>query len=175
MYISFVSRGRAVRRCLKGDALMKRSDFFYIWVAIVSYLIGPLIYLLTLRFIYGETTRDMGRFIIWTAPAFFTVGIFLYLICVIILRSINKYYFWLQTLAFVLVGTIPVYIVPLIAGFFKTENLSFLFSQEGILFFLFFSSIAVVSSYGTWIAQKRQNKRPFIILSILILVFLIVV
>lgn len=52
---------------------MKRSDFFYIWVAITSYLTGPLVYSVSLWLIYGENTRDMGRLVTWTMPYTFIV------------------------------------------------------------------------------------------------------
>lgn len=159
----------------RGGIVIKRSDWFYIWVAITSYLTGPLVYSVSLWLIQGEHTKDMGRLITWTAPAFFSVGILLYLLCVIFLRSINKYYFWLQTLAFVIIGLIPVYIVPLISGFFYFSNVYFLFTREGSLFLLFFSSIAFVCSYGTWIAQKKLNKKIFLFISISILVLFIIV
>ncbi|MBP2000087.1 glucan phosphoethanolaminetransferase (alkaline phosphatase superfamily) [Paenibacillus shirakamiensis] len=148
---------------------MKRSDFFYIWVAIISYITGPMVYVFTLRTIYGETSNNMGPLITWTVPTFFTVDILLYLLCVILLRSINRYYFWLQTLAFVFLSIIPVYIVLLMAGFFINRADSFLLSEEGLLFLSFFSSIAIVASYGTWIAQKHLSKRPFYIVSVMIL------
>ncbi len=148
---------------------MKRSDLFYIWVAISSYVTGPLVYMISLWVIYGEHTKDLRRLITWTAPAFFTLGLPLYFLCTILLRRMNKYSFWVQTLFFVLIGAMPVFIVPLFTGFFNFFNVSFLFTQEGFLFFLFFFSIAFVCSYGIWIAQKRLNKKPYFIISFIVL------
>lgn len=154
---------------------MKRSDLFYVWVAITCYLTGPLVYSISLWMIYGEYATDLSLLITWTAPTFFTVGILLYLLCVIFLRSINKYYFWLQTLAFVLIGLIPIYIILFILSFPSFFNSSLLFSPEGLLFLLFYTSIAVVGSYGVWVAQKKLNKKPYLFISTLILVLFIIV
>lgn len=154
---------------------MKRSDLFYIWVAISSYITGSLVYMIFLWTIYGEHAKDyIGRIIPWTAPSFFMIGIPFYFLCTMLLRRINKYSFWLQTFLFALVGVMPVFSVSLFTGFFKFFNVSFLFTHEGILFFSFFFSIAVVCSYGFWLAQKRLNKKPYFIASFLVLILFII-
>ncbi|WP_054955287.1 hypothetical protein [Paenibacillus dakarensis] len=154
---------------------MKRSVLFYIWVAIVSYLTGPLVYSVTLWVLEGEKVKDIDKLLTWTAPTFFSVGILLFLLCIILLRSINKYNFWSQTLAFALVGIIPITIVPFLTGFSSVSNFNFVVSPEGALFILFFTSIAIICSYGTWVAQKKLNKIPFIIISLVIFILFIII
>ncbi|NMO97710.1 hypothetical protein [Paenibacillus lemnae] len=155
---------------------MKRSDLFYIWVAITGYLAGVFAYLTSLRSLEGSDFIHTEQLVAWTLFPFFTVGILLYLLCVIVLRSINRYYLWLQTLAFILVGIVPITMIPFLMGSFSAANFRFVFSPEGFFFMLFFTTTAIVCSYGTWVAQKRLDKKPFLILFVLIvLAFAIVI
>lgn len=154
---------------------MNRSVLFYIWVAINSYLSGPIVYVASLWIIYGEKTNDLKPLITWTAFAFFSVGLLSYLLSVIFLRSINRYYFWSQTLLFVLMGGVPVAIILFIMGSFNAANFTLVFSPEGLIFFLSFTGMALLASYGTWITQKGLNKKPFIFISIVVIALFILV
>ncbi|TVX88183.1 hypothetical protein [Paenibacillus agilis] len=152
---------------------MKRSDLFYIWAAVTGYLTGIIVYIASLWALYGETFNEINKLITWTAPAFFTVGLLLYSIAVAVLRSLNRYSFWLQTLLFVILGFIPVMLVPIMMGFLAFTTIWFVFSPEGMLFMLAYTSIALVCSYGFWVAHKRLSKKPFTIFSIVILALFI--
>ncbi|MCR8845080.1 hypothetical protein NQ117_15465 [Paenibacillus sp. SC116] len=154
---------------------MKRSDLFYIWVAITSYLTGLLVYISYLLMYDGRVTESLGKIITWTAPAFFTVGILLYATAVVILHLLKKYNFWSQTVVFILIGVIPVSIIPFTMGYFSINNFSFIFSPEGFQFLLAYSSIGLIFSYGVWVARQKKDKKPFLLLSILIILLLILV
>lgn len=49
---------------------MKKSDLFYIWVFISSYLAGVVAYTLSLFLLYDEKMRGWGQLLMWTAPLF---------------------------------------------------------------------------------------------------------
>ncbi|MBD8501122.1 hypothetical protein [Paenibacillus arenosi] len=154
---------------------MKRSDLFYVWVAITSYLTGLFVYVSYLLMYDGKITEGLGKIITWTAPAFFTVGIILYATAVFVLHLLRKYNFWSQTVTFILIGIIPVSIVPFTMGYFSINNFSFIFSPEGFHFLLAYSSIACTFSYGIWIARQKKNKKPFLYLSVLVILLFILV
>ncbi|WP_028596790.1 hypothetical protein [Paenibacillus assamensis] len=154
---------------------MKRSDMFYVWVAITSYLTGIFVYISYLLMYDGKITEGFGKIITWTAPAFFTVGVFLYATAVVVLHLLRKYNFWSQTVTFLFIGIIPVSIVPFTMGYFSINNFSFIFSPEGLHFLLAYSSTALIFSYGIWIARQKKNKKPFLYLSVLVILLLILI
>ncbi|MBO2944443.1 hypothetical protein JJQ72_10725 [Paenibacillus sp. F411] len=147
---------------------MKRADFFYIWVAITGYIAGMLTYIISLWVTNGRFFINLELLMTWTLVTFFTVGTSFFFLCVVLLRAIRRYYFWLQTAVFIGVGIIPITMVAFMMGSFSVSNFKFVFSPEGVYFLMFFTSTALICSYGTWVAQKKLNKKPFLILSALI-------
>ncbi|MBD7970541.1 hypothetical protein H9647_20960 [Paenibacillus sp. Sa2BVA9] len=157
---------------------MSRSFVYYLWVAIIGYLAGPILYTAVLRFLYHEplSQQELSTLLTWTIPTFFTVGILLYLLSIILLRSLRIYNLLTQTVLFILVGILPAALFTLGAGMFSYADISSLISPEGLLFFLFFSSIGIVCSYGVWLGHKKLRKSPFYALSgVLIIAFAILI
>ncbi|MDT0121317.1 hypothetical protein Q9R46_01575 [Paenibacillus sp. RRE4] len=155
---------------------MKKSDLFYIWVFISSYLAGVVTYSLSLFLLYNEKTSGWGQLLMWTAPSFFTVTLLLFLLSILLLKCMKKYFLWTQTLLFALVAIVPVYSIPVLSGFWNLTNIAFLFSPEGTLFYLCFFISSLMSSYGVWIAHKRYNNKSFLILSfVAAMIFVIII
>ncbi|WP_211746987.1 hypothetical protein [Paenibacillus sp. Marseille-Q4541] len=150
---------------------MTRSLYFYLWVAVIGYLAGPIVYTSMLRFIYKEPLHPQGlsTLLTWSIPTFFTVGILLYLLSIILLRSLRIYNLFTQTFLFVLVGVLPAAIFTISAAMLNSR-ISSLISPEGLLFLLFFSSIGIVCSYGVWVEHKKQSKVPFHALSVVLII-----
>ncbi|GIP43984.1 hypothetical protein J45TS6_24430 [Paenibacillus sp. J45TS6] len=155
---------------------MSRSVLYYLWVAIIGYLSGPTLYTAVLRFFYQEplSQQELSALLTWSIPTFFTVGILLYLLSIILLRSLRIYNLLTQTVLFILVGILPAALFTLGAGMFSYAEISSLISPEGLLFLLFFSGIGVVCSYGVWARHKNLSKSPFYALSGLIIIAFVV-
>nr|WP_154958574.1 hypothetical protein [Paenibacillus xylanexedens] len=154
---------------------MKKSDLFYIWVFISSYLAGVVAYTLSLFLLYDEKMSDWGQLLMWTAPSFFTVTLLLFLLSILLLKLMNKYFLWTQTLLFTLAAIVPVYSIPILPGFWNFTSSAFLFSPEGMLFYLFFFISSLMSSYGLWIAHKRHNNKSFLILSFVVAMMFVII
>ncbi|PIH59522.1 hypothetical protein [Paenibacillus sp. LK1] len=88
---------------------MNKKLWFYLWIAITSYMAGPIMYALTMYTFYQETDVLTTSLIGWTAATFSSVGILFILVTVILLRVLHIYYFWLQTLLFELLFLVLVY------------------------------------------------------------------
>ncbi|MGF6356429.1 membrane-associated HD superfamily phosphohydrolase [Paenibacillus sp. 4624] len=154
---------------------MKKSDLFYIWVFISSYLAGLVAYTLGLFLLYDEKMSGWGQLLMWTAPSFFTVTLLLFLLSILLLKWINKYFLWTQTLLFALAAIVPVYSIPVLSGFWNFTSIAFLFSPEGRLFYLFFFISSLMSSYGVWIAHKRHSYKSFLILSFVVAMMFVII
>jgi len=87
----------------------------------------------------------------------------------------NKYFLWTQTLLFTLAAIVPVYSIPILPGFWNFTSSAFLFSPEGMLFYLFFFISSLMSSYGLWIAHKRHNNKSFLILSFVVAMMFVII
>lgn len=153
---------------------MKKSDLFYIWVLISSYFAGVVAYALSLFLLYNEKMTSWGQLFSWTAPTFFTVNVLLFLLSIFLLKLINKYFFWTQTILFAIVAIIPVYIIPILSGFFNFASIAYPISKEGLPFYIFFLISSLISSYGIWIGQRKLNQRLFLLFTFLIIVVLII-
>ncbi|CAI6081968.1 hypothetical protein PAECIP112173_03386 [Paenibacillus sp. JJ-100] len=153
---------------------MKKSDLLYIWVLISSYFAGVVAYTLSLFLFYNEKMISWGQLFTWTAPTFFTVNLLLFLLSIFLLKLMKKYFFWTQTILFAIVAIIPVYIIPILSGFFNFASIAYPISQEGFPFYIFFLISSLMSSYGIWIAQKQFNHRSFLIFSFVIIVVFII-
>ncbi|MFD2115128.1 hypothetical protein ACFSTH_05950 [Paenibacillus yanchengensis] len=151
-----------------------RLILFYIWIFISSSLLGPLVYAISLWGFYGEEVHNLNALIYRTTFPFLSTFVW-YFLSVIFLRSINKYYFWLQSLLFILIGIGSIFIVPFLTGFFDITKFHTIFRSEGLLLILSFTSISFMASYGTWVAQKKHNIKPFIFLSMTVVTIFILI
>jgi hypothetical protein len=154
---------------------MKKSDLFYIWVFISSYLAGVVAYTLILLLLYDEKVSGWRQLLMWTAPSFFTVTLLLFLLSILLLKLMNKYFLWTQTLLFALAAIVPVYSIPILSGFWNFTSIAFLFSPEGMLFYLFFFISSLMSSYGVWIAHKRHSYKSFLIISFAVVMMFVII
>ncbi|WP_434752564.1 hypothetical protein [Paenibacillus amylolyticus] len=154
---------------------MKKSDLFYIWLFISSYLAGVVAYTLSLLLLYDEKMSGWGQLLMWTAPSFFTVTLLLFLLSILLLKLMNKYFLWTQTLLFALVAIVPVYSIPILSGFWNFTSITFLFSPEGMLFYLFFFISSLMSSYGVWTAHKRYSYKSFLVLSFVVVMLFVTI
>jgi len=154
---------------------MKKSDLFYIWVFISSYLAGVVAYTLILLLLYDEKVSGWRQLFMWTAPSFFTVTLLLFLLSILLLKLMNKYFLWTQTLLFALAAIVPVYSIPILSGFWNFTSIAFLFSPEGMLFYLFFFISSLMSSYGVWIAHKRHSYKSFLIISFAVVMMFVII
>ncbi len=154
---------------------MKKRYFFYLWIAVTSYMAGPAMYALGMYILYQETDVITTSLIGWTAATFLSVGILFILITVIMLRVFNIYYFWLQTLLFELFFLVLVYMTTVLlgAGNRGLPKLSFLFTPEGISLWMFWGSIALMSSWGIWAARQPVRKSPYMLVSRVMLILFI--
>ncbi|KOY13724.1 hypothetical protein [Paenibacillus xylanivorans] len=154
---------------------MKKTDYFYLWIAVTSYMAGPVMYALTLYTFYRETDVITPSLIGWTAATFSSVGILFILVTVILLRVFKIYYFWLQTLLFELLFLVLVYMTTVLLGAGNTglPMLSFPFTPEGIPLWMFWGSIALMSSWGIWTARQPIRKLPYMLASKVILILFI--
>ncbi|WP_440117121.1 hypothetical protein [Paenibacillus sp. QZ-Y1] len=154
---------------------MKKRHFFYLWIAVTSYMAGPAMYALTMYILYQETDAVTTSLIGWTAATFLSVGILFILIAVILLRVFNIYYFWLQTLLFELLFLVLVYmtVVLLGAGTSALPTLSFPLTPDGIPLWIFWGSIALMSSWGIWTARQPIRKSPYMLVSRVMLILFI--
>jgi len=154
---------------------MKKSDWFYLWIAISSYMAGPVMYAIAMYILYQETEVWTVPLLGWTAATFSSIVILFYLLTVILLRVLKIYFFWLQTLLYMLLSLIPVYMTAVLmgSGTSRLPGLSFPFTPDGIPLLVFWESIAVMSSWGVWAAHKPFIKRPFLLVSSLILILFI--
>ncbi|WP_337033684.1 hypothetical protein [Paenibacillus illinoisensis] len=154
---------------------MKTSDWFYLWIAIPCYMAGPVMYTMTMYILYQETNGWTVPLLGWTAATFSSVLILFYLLAVILLRVLKIYFFWLQTLLYMLLSLIPVYMTTVLmgSGTSRLPGLSFPFTPEGIPLLVFWESIAVMSSWGVWAAHKPSIKRPFLVFSGVLLILFI--
>ena len=66
-------------------------------------------YTMTMYILYQETNVLTVPLLGWTAATFSSVVILFYLLTVILLRVLKIYFFWLQTLLYMLLSLIPVY------------------------------------------------------------------
>lgn len=144
---------------------MQRS-IFYLWTTISSYTIGIGVYILILKFL-GEPLKrsEVSRLIFWTLPTYLCIMLGLFLLIIVLLKSINKYTFGLQTLLFIIASLLPASVVPILSGAGIIFDASFLLSSEGLLFMAAFVTTAVLFSYGVWVAQNHKGRRAFWIVS----------
>ncbi|MFS0870688.1 hypothetical protein [Paenibacillus xylanilyticus] len=154
---------------------MKKSDWFYLWIAIPSYLSGPVMYAVTMYIFYKETDVVTEVLLGWTAATFASVVVLFFLLAVILLRVLKIYFFWLQTLLYMVLSLIPVYMTPVLMGSGNSglPELSFPLSPEGVPLLVFWESIALMSSWGVWAAHKRSNKPLFLLVSSVFLLLFI--
>lgn len=154
---------------------MKKKLWFYLWIAVTSYMAGPVMYALTMYTFYQETDVLTTSLIGWTAATFSSVGILFILVTVILLRVLHIYYFWLQTLLFELLFLVLVYMTTVLLGTGNTRlpSLSFPFTPEGIPLWVFWGSIALMSSWGIWSARQPMRKSPYMLVSRVILILFI--
>lgn len=154
---------------------MKKTDYFYLWIAVTSYMAGPVMYALTMYIFYQETDVVTSSLIGWTTASFLSVGILFILVTVILLRVFHIYYFWLQTLILELLFLVLVYMTPVLlgVGLSTLPTLSFPFTPEGIPLWMFWGSIALMSSWGIWTARQPIRKSPYMLVSRVILILFI--
>ncbi|PWW08675.1 hypothetical protein DFQ01_101401 [Paenibacillus cellulosilyticus] len=154
---------------------MQRS-IFYLWTTFSSYMIGIGVYILILKYL-GEplTSSGISRLIFWTLPTYLCILLGLFLLIIVLLRSINKYTLWLQTLLFIAASLLPASVVPILSGAGVIFEASFLLSSEGLLFMTAFVTTAVLFSYGIWIALNHKGRRAYwIVTASLVLIMFIV-
>lgn len=154
---------------------MKKTDYFYLWIAVTSYMAGPVMYALTMYIFYQETDVVTSSLIGWTTASFSSVGILFILVTVILLRVFHIYYFWLQTLILELLFLVLVYMTPVLlgVGLSTLPTLSFPFTPEGIPLWMFWGSIALMSSWGIWSTRQPVRKSPYMLMSRVILILFI--
>ncbi|KGP79348.1 MULTISPECIES: hypothetical protein [unclassified Paenibacillus] len=154
---------------------MKKTDYFYLWIAVTSYMAGPVMYALTMYIFYQETDVVTSSLIGWTTASFSSVGILFILVTVILLRVFHIYYFWLQTLILELLFLVLVYMTPVLlgVGLSTLPTLSFPFTPEGIPLWMFWGSIALMSSWGIWTARQPIRKSPYMLVSRVMLILFI--
>lgn len=140
---------------------MKKRYFFYLWIAVTSYMAGPVMYALVMYILYQETDVITTSLIGWIAATFLSVGILFILITVIMLRVFNIYYFWLQTLLFELLFLALVYMTTVLvgAGNRGLPKLSFLFTPEGISLWMFWGvlHLLVPGEYGRLVSPYENH------------------
>lgn len=132
-------------------------------------------YTMMMYILYQETNVWTVPLLGWTAATFSSVVILFYLLTVILLRVLKIYFFWLQTLLYMLLSLIPVYMTAVLmgSGTSRLPGLSFPFTPDGIPLLVLWESIAVMSSWGVWAAHNPSMKRPFLLFSGVILILFI--
>ncbi|GIP18040.1 hypothetical protein J40TS1_36820 [Paenibacillus montaniterrae] len=131
------------------------------------------VYMLTLWLVYNERLTELSTVLWWTAPIFFLCGSVWYFICVVFLRAFNKYCFLSQTIMFMLIGLLLVFITPLVVGVGSINLLAYFTSPEAILFMLYYTSTTIICSYGIWLRQSGRRSTVFYLMSAVIVLLFI--
>lgn len=134
---------------------MKKALSLYLFLPIFSYCTGLTAYALLFTVFYNESVTDWSQLMIWTAPVYLIFNSACFMLSYVLLNTFQKYSFWTQTLLFVISSAFLVYLIPFMSGIFIIRP-NFIFTREGLSFYVLFGIASVTASYILWRAHQRR-------------------